>query len=445
MEILLEKKENNEASLKVQLAEKDYTPSVENKLKEYSKSVQLKGFRPGKVPPALVKKMYGKSILFEEIQNVAFTNIYDYLRDNNILIFGRPLPDVAAFSAIDWDNQKDFQFVYNIGLQPEVALPSLDKLKLTKFDIQLTDEVLNDTIQDLKNRFSKMETVEKSEAKDIINGKATEVNGTKEFNVALPVSKLKSGIVSKFVGLSAGNEVEFDIETLFDDVHELMHITGLNHDAIHDLKGNFKLVVETVNRATEAPLDQDFFDQVFGKGKVANEEEFMTKLKETITDNYVRESDYLFKITTDKVLIENTNLVLPANFLKNWIKTSNEGKYTDEQIDNDWDKFVNGIKQDLIYNKLTQEFKIEISEDEIREQAKNTIRSMFYQYGLYDITDEMIEPQVKLYLESKEHDNYAKMKEQVLDSKVFEVLKANTKPTLKKVDYKEFLAELDKK
>jgi trigger factor len=445
MEILLEKKENNEASLKVQLTEKDYLPSVESKLKEYSKTVQLKGFRPGKVPAALVKKMYGKSIMFEEIQNVAFTNIYDYLRDNNILIFGRPLPDVASFSKIDWDNQKDFSFIYNVGLQPEVKLPALDKLKVNKFEIELTEEVINETINDLKNRFSKMESVEKSEEGDTVNGKAVEADGAKEFNMAIPTSKLKKDALKTFKGISAGAELTFDIENLFDDIHELMHVTGLGHDAVHDLKGSFKLTVETVNRPSSAQLDQDFFDQVFGKDAVKTEDEFMAKLKETVTENYKRESDYFYKITLDKALMENVSLDLPADFLKNWIKTSNEGKYTDEQIENDWDKFVNGIKQDLIYNKLAQEHKIEVSEDEIREQAKNTIRSMFYQYGLYDITDEMIEPQVKLYLESKEHDNYSKMKEQVLDIKVFETLKANTKPTHKTVDYKQFLAELDKK
>ncbi len=116
MEIILDKSSATEGLIKVTLKEVDYQPKVEEKVKEYSRKAQLKGFRPGKVPRALIKKMYGKSILIDEINELLSKSVLDYIKEKDIKIIGDPLPVAEKASLIDWDNQKEFEFEYMVGL-----------------------------------------------------------------------------------------------------------------------------------------------------------------------------------------------------------------------------------------------------------------------------------------------------------------------------------------
>ena len=116
MDITLDKKDSNVASIKIKLNEADYQSKVDEKIKDYSKKAQIKGFRPGKVPTGVIKKMYGKSILVEEINHLVGHKLQDYIRDNELKILGEPIPDQQSFENIDWENAKEFEFDYNIGL-----------------------------------------------------------------------------------------------------------------------------------------------------------------------------------------------------------------------------------------------------------------------------------------------------------------------------------------
>lgn len=439
MEITLERKENNEASIKVQLKEADYASSVENKLKEYAKTAKMNGFRPGKVPHSLVKKMYGKSVLFEEVQNVAFTGIYKYLEDNKLSIFGRPLPDVAAFTGINWEGQKDFDFVYNVGLQPELTAVDYSAVKVDRYEIELTDEAYNETLTDLRTRFGKQTEAETATAHDTLNGLLKESNGDKEFKISLSLDKVTDKVLPKMIGATKGTTIAFEINDLLKDLHELMHLTGLSHDDVHHLHGNFEFIVDGILHREPAEINEEFYERVFGKDVVKTEEEFTAKLKETILENYKRETDFLYKLQLDEFLIGNTPMALPKSFLKNWIITSNEGKYTAEQVDKDWDRFEKGLKQDMVYAKIAKDNNLNVTEEEVQNAAKNTIRSMFYNYGLYDISDEMLETQAKMYLENKEQDNRSRIVQQVMETKVFETLKEKVKSNTKKVTHKEFI------
>ena len=176
MDITLEKKNPTEASIKVNLTEADYQPKVQEKLKEYSKKAQIKGFRPGKVPPALIRKMYGKSIMIDEINHMLSHSVNDYIKENKLQILGEPLPVTENADKIDWDNQKNFDFQFEIGLVDEFTY-SLDDKKVTRYEIKVDDDSIADTLKNLQEQYGKMINPETSEEGDLIFGELTQVEG----------------------------------------------------------------------------------------------------------------------------------------------------------------------------------------------------------------------------------------------------------------------------
>lgn len=192
MEITLEKQSATNATLKVNLNESDYRPKVAEKVKEYSKKVQLKGFRPGKVPTSLVEKMYGKSILVDEINQILSDSITKYIRENKLPIIGEPLPDSEKTENINWETQKEFEFNYNLGLVPEFNLDLSPNVKLTKNNIKIEDKVVNETLENLKNQFGQSTNPEVSAEGDFIYGDLKEENGDFEFQSLIPTNKIKN-------------------------------------------------------------------------------------------------------------------------------------------------------------------------------------------------------------------------------------------------------------
>ena len=170
MEITLNKKSSTEATIKITLKEADYQPKVEEKVKDFSKKANIKGFRQGKVPASVIKRMYGKTILVDEINHILTHSINDYIKENKINVLGDPLPDLEKTGSIDWDNQKDFDFEYNIGMVEEIPYDISKKQKVTEYQIKVDDDTLNDTLENIKNQFGKMTNPEESAEGDILFG-----------------------------------------------------------------------------------------------------------------------------------------------------------------------------------------------------------------------------------------------------------------------------------
>src|SRR5882762_5822717 len=137
MNIILDKQSTTDGLIKITLSQSDYQPKVEEKLKEYSRKASIKGFRAGKVPTGVIKKMYGKSILVEEVNHVISHSISDYIKNNNLRILGDPLPNSEKASLIDWDNQKDFDFEFRIGMVDDFQYELSPKVKLQSYPIEV--------------------------------------------------------------------------------------------------------------------------------------------------------------------------------------------------------------------------------------------------------------------------------------------------------------------
>ncbi|CAN5912424.1 hypothetical protein BH24BAC1_BH24BAC1_05610 [soil metagenome] len=167
MEITLNKTDETKARLSVKLQEADYAPKVDEKIKEYSKKAQVKGFRPGKVPPGMIRKLYGKGILVDQINQLLNESVNNYIKTENLRILGEPLPERADENAIDWDNQKEFEFSYELGLLPEFELP-LDRISVDAYAVEPDDKTVADTYEQMQKQFGQSTNPEVSEQDDFL-------------------------------------------------------------------------------------------------------------------------------------------------------------------------------------------------------------------------------------------------------------------------------------
>lgn len=439
MEVLLEKSSPTTASLKVKLVKEDYQPKVDKSIKDYSKRASIKGFRPGKVPAHVINRMYGKGILVEEVNHLLSHAVNDYIKDNKLPVVGDPMPDREKADSVDWENQTDFEFSFDLGLAGDFVV-DLEQLNgITKYTIQAGESDLDKTIEDLRLRFAENTHPEVSEDGDIIYGELTQEATGFSTKTAIPVKRVKEGVKAFFVGIKAGDSVSFDILNTFEDESAIAHVTGKKKDEVGELSGEFTFKAEDITRNVPAELNDDFYKKVLGYAEeVAGEQEFRDKVAAIVQDNYNRETEALLRRDIEEKLLEKTPVELPEEFLKKWLYQANEGKFTEEQIADEFGAFAKSLRMSLIRNRIAESHEVKVEAADLLEESRNIIKAQFGIYGEEESMKETIDKIAQQYLTDKERDNYRKVFQQVFDNKVYELLRGNVAPEEKTVSVSEF-------
>jgi trigger factor len=429
LEITLNKLNSTEGVIKIKLTEGDYQPHVEEKVRDYSKKANIKGFRQGKVPPGVIKKMFGKSILVDEINHVLSHKLTDYIRENNLKILGEPLPNQEKSRSIDWDTQKDFEFEYQVGMVDEFSYNLSKDVKVKSFPIEVDQKVIDDTIQDVKKRFGKATYPETSEAGDNIFGELKSVETkdgepvVKKDYAFITTEKVEKSAQPKFIGLKKEDVVEFRVEEAFSDSEAIAQLLGVTEDEAKHAKGAYTFKVTNISRTAPAEIDQELFDRVFGKDQVTTEEEFINKVRETISENYQRESQHFLEHHIEDYYVANTSINLPDEFLKNWLKVSSQGKLTDDVIENEFEQYKRGLKWDLVKNKIADDNKITVESEEVRAKAKELIISQFGGQAFADQISDRLDGITDNYLQHENGQNFMKLYNQLRSEKILNLIK----------------------
>lgn len=441
MDITLNKKTTTNASIKVTVNEADYQSKVEEKLKDYSKKAQIKGFRPGKVPPTLIKKMYGKSILVEEINHLLSDSINKYIKEKELPIVGEPLPNNENQENIDWENQKAFEFVYTIGMHSDFNydLKKLDPQ--VKHVIKVDDKEIDETIERIQSQSGKMDSVETSEKGDFIYGDLKAKSAETVQPITLPSNKVVETEQKKFVGLTKGKTVEFDIKKIFGGDSTLVAtFLGISKDEAEKLEGAYELTVTDIKRTIPGELNQDLFDRVFGKDVVKTEEEFRSKIKETLQTNFDAESDSLLTKNIYESLIETTQIELPEDFIKDYLFILNQGKFTKEQIEKDYPLYSKEIKWGLIRNKIIKELEYKVTDNELKEEARKIMKQRLMQYGGGEMPEmgDLLNTLADNYLKQDNGKNVNGLIENILFNKTIDFVKEKVTIKEKEISKEEF-------
>lgn len=439
MNISLDQQSTTDGTLKISLEEKDYLPKVDQKIREYSRKANIKGFRQGKVPSGVIKKMFGKSILVEEVNHMVSHGISDYIRDNKLRILGDPMPNEEKARTINWDTQKDFEFEFQVGMVDDFKVELSPKVKVTSHPIDVNDKTIDTTIADIQKRYGLLTYPEVSEATDNIHGEITLADSTKR-NAYVPVEKVGKKLEKKFIGLKKEDTVSFEISDIADD-NVKGQILDTDPTEAQNAKGNYDLKVTNITRVAPAELNAELFEKVFGKDAVADEPAFREKVKETIGANYQRETDHLLDHEIQHYYVDNTKIEMPESFLKKWIVSSSQGQVNDETLQKEFGAYKESLKWNLITNKIADDHQVSVEPNEVKMKAKAVILEQFGgNAALAEQLGERFDAIVDNYLQGQDGkgEQFMKLYNQLRSEKIMRVIRENITVTEKKVSLEEF-------
>jgi len=444
MNITQEKIDDLNAIVKIKITPEDYTGKVEKSIKEQAKKANLPGFRKGMVPAAHIKKMYGKSILVEEINNLLSESLNKYLTENKVEILGQPLP-VMDDKEFKWDNTDEFEFDYELGLAPAVDLAITSKNKFTEYQVKADAETLDARVKNIRKSYGKMTNPEVSAEGDVIYAELAQlspdgaifeegVNHTGSIRLD-QVSDKK--ILKSLVGLKKDDVVELDVQKAFDkDEVIIAKLLNIGEAEAKDLKSKFKVTVKNVNRLEEADLNQEFFDKLFGAGEVTDEAGFTARITEEIESMFKQDADRKLQNDIYTKLIDSVKLDLPDAFLRKWLKATNE-KLTDAELEEGYDDFAKNLKWTLIENKLIKENNIEIKYEDVYQVAKQRLDAQFRMYSPSPMPEDQLDQYTATFL--KEKDNANRIFDEVKALKVFDYIKSVATLDQKEIAYNKFI------
>jgi len=437
MNISQEKIDNLNAILKINLNPEDYQPRVEKAIKEQAKKAKIAGFRPGMVPPSHIKRMYGKSILVDEINTMLSDSLNKYIEAEKLEVLGQPLPKVDESKEYNWDYADNFEFNYEVGLAPEFDIEFTSKDKLAEYVIKVDDETLASRITNIRKSYGKMTNPDVSADDDVLysdlvqlspDGSVFEDGISNTTSVRLDQIQ-NDEIKNSLIGLKKDDVLVFDIQKAYNnDATRIAAILKVDEDVAADLKSNFQLTVKNINRLGEADLNQEFFDKLFGEGVVTTEEEFNAKITEELESMMKQDAERKLQDEIYHYAVDKVSFSLPDEFLKRWLKATNE-KLSDEELQGGYADFAQNLKWTLIENKIIKDNNIDLKYDEVFGLAKQRLAQQFQMYSPQPIAEEQLAQYTVQYLQNKENAN-----------KIFEELKA-----LKVFDYIKSVVTLDKK
>lgn len=431
------------ATVRINITKADYEEKVEKKLREYRKTANIKGFRPGHVPFPMIKKMYGTSVLVDEVNNIVSESLSDYIRNEKIDILGDPIPkhDEHTF---DPDKSDEFSFTFELGLAPEFEINLSKKNKLTRYIIEPDTKMVAESVDNYARRNGEFVIVTKSEDKDMLKGTLTSADGSiTNDDASLSVEIVKDEEQKKeFLGRSAGESISFDIRKAFPNDYEIAGLLKRQKEEVKELNGIYTINVKEVSRFMPAENDQTLWDKIYGEGTITTVEEFEAKVTDEIREYFSRETDYKLRTDARDMILGKTSFDLPEEFLKKWLVRVNE-KTTAEDIEKDWDHFRDDLRWQLIKNKVAKDNDLKITNEEILEEAKAFTRAQFSQYGLYYATDEQISSFAADMLQKEEESR--RIAEKVLDTRVLDIVIDAIKVDDKKISAEDFNKLFEKK
>ncbi len=439
------------AIVTVKIEKSDYEATVNEQLREYRKKANMPGFRPGKVPAGLVKKMYGKAILAEEVNKMLSQNLTKFIVDEKLNILGEPLPNEEKTPEFDWEKTEDFEFAFDVAVAPEIEVKFDKRKKYPYYLIQVDDEMIDQQVESYTGRFGENETVDAVEEKDTIRGNFVQLDaegneleeGIKAEQVIIAVDLMKDEEVKKAIqGKKAGDTIVFDPVKVYENKHEVGHMLNISHEEAENIEGDFKFTVSEVLRFKKAEVNEELFKKAFGEDtEIKTEEEFWNKLRADIEEQLKYSSDYKFTIDSRDILVEKISMELPEEFLKRWLKETNN-ELTEEQIEADFDNFMKDLRWQLIKDRVAKDNEVKIEQEDVKAMAKEIAAMQFRQYGMFSMPDEQLSAYADQILQNEEERR--RITTRVQEEKIMAIIKENVNIDEKAISQEDFNKLLEK-
>lgn len=442
MQITKENIDELNAVVKISLAKEDYLPQYETSLKNYAKKVSLKGFRPGHAPVSMVKKMYGKSLLADEVNKILNDTLYKYINENKIEILGNPLPKMEEH-AVDWDNPATMDFTYEVGLAPSFSI-DFSKISFPFYNVKVDEELVNKQMDDLTRRYGKLVTAEVSDKSDMLFGTFEQLDengnileGGIKHDASIAVEQLHDDkLKERLSGLKSGDKIDLNPRKVSHSKADMAAMLGIKPEQVDGIKNDFRFTLNEIKRIEPADLTQEFFDKMFGEGQINSVEDMKVRVSNDLKGMFANDSEKVFNRDILEHMLNSIELKLPDAFIKKWIAATNEKEVTPEQIDHDYPSYAKGLKWQLIENKIIKDNDLKVDHAEALDFTKGYLAGQYLRYGLATPGDEELTQSAMRILTNK--DESKRLYEDLYNQKVMAVIRGAIKLDNKEISLEEF-------
>lgn len=445
MQVTLEKNNDLDAIIKVQVVEADYAEKVDKDLRELGRTRQIPGFRKGHVSIEHLRRLFGRDVKAHVLNDEVFKAVLDYLRDNKIDILGEPLP--KAVEEINL-TQKDYTFEYEVGIAPKLDIEVNKEIKVPYDIIEVDSKMLEEQDRALRARFGSQEPGEEADATALVKGAIMQLDADGNVMTSEDAIQVVAGIVSpqhfaskeeadKFLGKKVGDKVVFNpAKAEGDNKVALASMLNVDKEKVEGLTSDFEMAISEIIVLKPAEHNEEFFKAVFNQDDIKTEEQYNDALKALIARELAPNSDYKFNHDVQKALVEKFgNFELPGEFLKKWLQARNS-EITAEDAAKEYDTMLPSIKWELIKGEIARKQDIKVDNDDLLNFAKGVAARQFAQYGMMNMSDDVIADYAKRMLEDQKFAR--QIHEQASDMKLFNALRALVDVEEKTVTLDEF-------
>ncbi|MCC8120057.1 MAG: trigger factor [Bacteroidales bacterium] len=451
MNVSLDKTGNVEGVIKVTVEPADYADKVKKELKRINDTHVIPGFRKGKAPVDMLRRRFGKGVKSEVINDLVYREVVKYIDDNKLNILGEPMPKEVKEINLDEDN---YTFEYEVGFGPDFNLTINKDITLPYYTIAVSDDMRAEQDKQLRERMGAQVPGDTVDDRALVKGALMELNADGTVREDGEAIQVINGIVApfyfkdkeeaaKFLGKHVDDKVVFNPwKTCEGNAAELSSMLNVDKDKAPEIKADFEMAISEIIVLKPAEHDQEFFDNVFGKDKVHNEEEYTAALTDMISRSLNDSSRQLFAADTRKYFLDKfKDVVLPDGFLKKWLVARNEG-LTAENIDEEYSKIRESLVWQLIKGEISRQLDVKIEESDLKQLAKLMSYQQFASYGMTNLDEEIIDKYADNMLKEKEYRQ--RIFDSVSENKVFHVIRNTVTIDEKEVSLDEFKKMVEK-
>lgn len=445
MKISFENPDKVNGLLTLTVEEADYKENVEKTLKNYRKKANVPGFRPGMVPMGMIKRQFGTTAKVDEINKLLGEQIYKYVKDNNIQMLGEPLPSDKQ-EPVDMEKEAPYTFMFDIAVAPEFKAELTSDDTIDYYTITVDDKIIDQQIDVFASRAGHYDKVEDYQANDMLKGDIRELdeNGnTKEGGITVEGAVLMPEYIKVedqkklFDGAKLGDIITFNPKKAYPESDiEVSSLLKMKKEEVADLTADFSYQITEISRYVKAEVNQELFDQVYGKDVIKDEKDFREKIAEGLKAQFAVDSDFKFIQDVRKYLVDKVGaLTYPDALLKRIMLNNNKDK-GEEFVEKNYEQSIKELTWHLIKEQLVKANGIKIEDADIEETAKEAAKAQFAQYGMNNIPEEYIENYAKDMLKKREYiDSFV---DRSIDRKLTEILKNVVKLENKTATLEEF-------
>ncbi len=434
MEIIKNQIDDLNLELTLSIVKEDYSDKKKKRISEYRRKAEIKGFRKGMVPVSLVEKMYGPSALVDSVNDVISEALNNYIRENSLRVVGEPLP-AEDQPQTEWVDGNDFTFKFDVATTPELNFELSSSDEIPYYNINVTEAAKKEMKANLLKQYGSLEDGIAAGEDDFIIVDL-EQGETRIEGAYVSIRNVDESQRASFIGLKAGDVIDVDVNKAFTNETDRASLLKVKKEELATLEPVWKMTVKNVKTFKAAEVSQETFDKIFGEGKVNSEEEFDAKIAERLVAEYAQESEFRFSKDARDYLMKKADIALPEKFLKRWIFVANEGKFTMEDIDKEFDAFLEDYRWQMIKGYLAQKYEVKVEQEDLRSSAKSFAAYQFAMYGMNNVPEEQLEAFAKNILSQEKEGR--RVYEQVEEQKVLNAARAQVTLKTKKISVEKF-------